>query len=84
VFGQVNNPGALSVRRSNIPTLLQAIAQAGGFSDRASKTGVLIKWQDKEGKEHQRKVNVKDIIRGKVRDIRLKENDVVFVPETIF
>jgi len=84
VFGQVKNPGALDVRISHIPTLLQAIAQAGGFSERASKTGVLIKWQDKEGKEHHRKVNVKDIIRGKIRDIQLKENDVVYVSETVF
>jgi len=32
VFGQVRKPGALEVKKSNIPTLLQAIAQAGGFS----------------------------------------------------
>ena len=43
VFGQVRKPGALEVKKSNIPTLLQAIAQAGGFSERASKARVLIK-----------------------------------------
>ena len=84
VFGQVRNPGALNVKKSNIPTLLQAIAQAGGFSDRASKGGVIIKRKDAEGKEIEIKVNVKDIIRGKQKDIQLKENDVVYVPETIF
>lgn len=84
VFGQVRNPGALGVRKSNIPTLLQAIGQAGGFSERASKGKVLIKRIDENGKEIKIKVNVKDIIKGKRKDIQLKENDVVIVPETIF
>jgi len=84
VFGQVRKPGALEVKKSNIPTLLQAIAQAGGFSERASKGGVLIKRINKDGKEKQIKVNVKDIIKGKKKDIQLLENDVVYVPETIF
>ena len=30
------------------------------------------------------KVNVKDIEKGKIEDIQLKENDVVYVPETFF
>jgi len=84
VFGQVKKPGALEVKKSNIPTLLRAIAQAGGFSDRASKSGVIIKRIGQEGKEVQIKVNVKDIIKGKRKDIQLEENDVVYVPETIF
>lgn len=84
VFGQVRSPGALQVKKSNIPTLLQAIAQAGGFSERASKRRVVIKRTDKHGKEHEIKVNAKDIIKGKKKDIQLLENDTVFVPETIF
>ena len=84
VFGQVKRPGALKVKKSNILTLLQAIAQAGGFSERASKRKVLIKRIDKDGKEQRIIVNVKDIIKGKKKDIQLLENDVVYVPETIF
>ncbi len=84
VFGQVKKPGALEVKKSKKPTLLRAIAQAGGFTDRASKGGVIIKRIDQEGKETQIKVNVKDIIKGKRKDIPLKENDVVYVPESIF
>ena len=84
VFGQVRNPGALGVKRSNIPTLLQAIGQAGGFSERASKGKVLIKRIDDDGKEIKIKVNVKSIIKGKRKDIQLLENDVVIVPETVF
>lgn len=84
VFGQVKNPGALDVKKSNIPTLLRAIAQAGGFSERASKGGVILKRKDETGNEKTTKVNVKDIIKGKKKDIQLMENDVVIVPETIF
>lgn len=84
VFGQVRNAGALQVKKSSIPTLLRAIAQAGGFSERASKGGVLIKRIDKNGKEIEIKVDVKAIIKGKKKDIQLLENDTVFVPETIF
>lgn len=84
VFGQVRNPGALEVKRSNLPTLLRAIAQAGGFSDRASQGGVIIKRVDEKGKEVNIRINCKDIIKGKIKDIQLQENDVVYVPETIF
>ena len=84
VFGQVRSPGALEVRKSNIPTLIQAIAQAGGFSERASKGGVLIRRMDENGEEIEIKVNVRNILKGKRKDIQLKENDTVYVPETIF
>jgi polysaccharide export outer membrane protein len=81
VTGQVRNPGVLSVKQSNTPTLLRAIAQAGGFSERASKGGVVIKRFDAAGKEHRIQVNVDDIIKGKKKDVELQENDVVIVPE---
>jgi polysaccharide export outer membrane protein len=84
VFGQVKKPGSLDVKKSNIPTLLRAIAQAGGFSDRASKSKVIIKRVDQNGEEIQIKVNVKEIIKGKRKDVQLKENDIIYVPETIF
>jgi len=81
VIGQVRTPGALQIRKSSIPTLLQAIAQAGGFSDRASKGSVIVKRKDETGKEIQLKFDVDDIIKGKKKDVQLQENDVVIVPE---
>jgi len=82
VFGQVKNPGALQVKKSNIPTLLQAIAQAGGFTDRASKGGVIIKRKDETGKEKEIKVNVRSILKNKVKDVQLLENDTIYVGES--
>ncbi len=84
VYGKVNKPGALLVKRSNIPTLQRAIAQAGGFAEGASKGGVILTRKGEGGKETRIKVNVKDIIKGKRQDIQLKEDDVIYVPESIF
>ena len=84
VFGQVKNPGALQVKKSALPTLLQAIAQAGGFTDRASRGGVIIKRKDETGKEKEIKVNVRSILNNKQKDVPLLENDTVYVPESLF
>ena len=84
VYGKVKKPGALLVKRSRIPTLQRAIAQAGGFAEGASKGGVILTRKSEGGKETRIKVNVKDIIKGKKQDIQLKENDVIYVPESIF
>jgi polysaccharide export outer membrane protein len=85
VFGAVRNPGALQVKLSKRFTLLQAIAQAGGTAEGASKSGIVIKRKDnKTGKETEIKVNLKDIIKGKKPDIELQEGDVVYVPESVF
>lgn len=84
VYGRVNKPGALKVRSSKIPTLQRAIAQAGGFAEGASKGGVVLTRKNKDGTEQRLKVNVKDIIKGKKKDIQLQENDVIYVPESFF
>jgi len=81
VTGKVKNPGALEVRSSNIPTVLRAIAMAGGFDERASRGRVLIKRTDEAGEELEIKVNVSDIMKGKKKDVQLQANDVVIVPE---
>jgi polysaccharide export outer membrane protein len=83
VFGQVRSPGALQVRRSSLPTLTQAIAQAGGFTDRANKGKVQIRRKDAAGKELEITVNVRKILKGKIKDIPLKVNDTIYVPESL-
>ena len=82
VFGCVKNPGAQSYRVSDKVTLLQAIAKAGGPAEGAKKKGVLIKRRNKDGKEININVNLKDIIKGKKPDIDLQKGDVVYVPES--
>jgi polysaccharide export outer membrane protein len=84
VFGEVKQPGALQVKMSKKINLLQAIAQAGGLTESASKSGITITTKDKSGKEVKTKVNLKDIINGKKPNLLLKEGDVVYVPTSIF
>jgi polysaccharide export outer membrane protein len=84
VLGAVNNPGALAVKQSENITVLQAIAKAGGFSERAARTRVKIVRQLASGKKSTIKINVKDIINGKKEDMLLQEGDVIVVPETFF
>ncbi len=81
VYGEVKNPGALPFKKSKQITLLQAIAQAGGTTEWAVKSAVMIKRKDKAtGKEIKLTVNLRNIIKGKISDIILEEGDVVIIP----
>lgn len=82
VMGQVKNPGVIKLKKFGGTTLLRAIAQAGGFSDRARKSGVLVT-RTIDGKEKKVRINVRRILSGKKPDFILQQNDVVFVPESI-
>ena len=81
VYGEVRTPGAVPYLSSKGITLLQAVAQAGGPTEWAKKSKVVIKRKDrKTGKEMKIRVNLKSMIAGKVADIVLEEGDVVIIP----
>jgi polysaccharide export outer membrane protein len=81
VYGEVRSPGAIPFLQSQKITLLQAIAQAGGPTEWAKRTRVVIKRKDlKTGKEIKIPVNLKKLISGKTSDIVLEEGDVVIIP----
>jgi polysaccharide export outer membrane protein len=83
VFGQVKSPGAVRMKKgSDEVTLLRAIAQVGGFSDRARRGKVMIT-RTINGVEKKINVDVKDILSGRSRDFVLQAFDVIFVPESI-
>ncbi|HET7434474.1 MAG TPA: polysaccharide biosynthesis/export family protein [Thermoanaerobaculia bacterium] len=82
VMGEVSRPGKVQFRSSQTPTLLQAIADAGGPTDRAAKTVILKRMV--EGKQQTVKVNFRDIIKGKKADVVLHDNDTVVIEESIF
>jgi len=85
VFGAVRNPGVIQAKMSQKINILQAIAQAGGLLEGASKSGVTITRKDnKTGKERKIKVNLNDVLKGKRPAIDLVEGDVVYVPTSIF
>lgn len=81
VYGEVRTPGAIPYLNSKRITLLQAIAQAGGPTEWAKKSSVIIKRKDKKtGKEMKIPINLKRMLNGKIADIVLEEGDVVIVP----
>ena len=81
VYGEVKSSGAIPYLSSKKITLLQAIAQAGGTTEWAKKSKVMIKRKDKKtGKEMKIRVNLKKMISGRIADINLEEGDVVIVP----
>jgi len=81
VYGEVKKPGAIPYLSSKKITLLQAIAQAGGTTEWAKRSRVMIKRKDnKTGKEMKINVNLKNMINGQIGDILLEEGDVVIVP----
>jgi polysaccharide export outer membrane protein len=81
VYGEVRAPGVVPYLSSKKITLLQAVAQAGGPTEWAKKSRVVIKRKDKKtGKEMKIRVNLKNMVSGKVADIVLEEGDVVIIP----
>jgi polysaccharide export outer membrane protein len=82
--GEVNSTGVLEVKRSKIPMLHQAIIQKGGFTPKAAQKRVMIKRMGPDGQEQILIFNVRAILKGRKKDVPLKENDTIYVPETIF
>jgi polysaccharide export outer membrane protein len=82
ILGEVMRPGKVQFRSSQTPTLLQAIADAGGQTDRASRNVVIKRMEN--GKERQIQVNFRAVIDGKRSDEVLRDNDTVVVRAAIF
>lgn len=86
IMGAVGRPGGyvLNESRQKI-TAIKALALAGDVSGIAKKSRIVILRQDPFGPEDKRleiPVDYKDIVKGKVADVRLKPDDILFVPES--
>lgn len=83
VIGEVKNPGQIKLVDKNI-TIIEAISMAGGFTDVASPNRThIIRIENNVEKKIPIKVN--KIMRGnKSKDIILKPDDIVVVPEAFF
>jgi polysaccharide export outer membrane protein len=82
VMGEVMRAGKALFRRSQTPTLLQAIADAGGPTDRASKNAIIKRTV--AGKQQTISVNYRNIIKGKKQDVVLQDNDTVVLEQCLF
>lgn len=79
VLGNVGRPGGFVMQNSGKVTVLQAIAYAGGTSPTASLSKAKIIRKAGAGYE-EIKVNVKKMLKGKISDFELQQDDIVYVP----
>ncbi len=81
ILGEVANPGAHAIERGT--TMLQALAQVGGFSQFAATKRIQLRRTDKSKKERIYKVNYKDILAGKtsIGTTVMQSGDVIIVPQ---
>jgi polysaccharide biosynthesis/export protein len=73
VYGEVQKPGAYRLEKQM--TVMQAISVGGGLSPRGTERGLRLTRRNAEGKSENHDVTPNDI---------LKENDVVYVRQSIF
>ena len=80
ILGQVTKPGFYSL--VNSPTVLDAIAMAGGFRDFAKKKSIYVLRQNPDGTTTRLPFNYKDVIQGKnaTQNVKLQPHDTVYVP----
>jgi polysaccharide export outer membrane protein len=79
VLGQVRTPGVFPLHGEM--TILQAIAQAGGFNEWAKTGGIILLRKTEEG-DQRIVINLRKIIKGRkgADDVRLQPGDKIIVP----
>lgn len=82
-IGEVQRGGAVSFKSTDRPTLLTAIAQAGGLTERASSK-IAVKRLRADGTREEIVVNYKQLLAGKVPDLALRDQDLIVVKESFF
>ncbi len=83
ILGEVRKPGVYTIDMDKPVTLLQAVAEAGGFTDLARINRIRIV-RGTDGRQRKIRVQSARIIDGREPDIRLEPNDVIMVPQTVF
>jgi polysaccharide export outer membrane protein len=81
VMGQVSKPGTFAYTPSM--TILEAITQAGGFTQISAKNDTSIT-RTVDGNKTTTKVPVGDISEGKAKNVYVRPGDIISVPERIF
>jgi polysaccharide export outer membrane protein len=80
ILGQVTKPGSYTL--INSPTVLDAIALAGGFRDFAKQKSIYVLRQNPDGGQSRLAFNYKDVVKGKnsEQNVRLRPGDTIVVP----
>lgn len=82
LIGEVREPGTYNYKLAGM-TLMEAISDAGGFSEIAWMNGTKI-IRSIDGEEKTLKIKISNILNGKEKDLLLEPGDIIVVPESIF
>jgi polysaccharide biosynthesis/export protein len=80
ILGLVNRPGSYPI--ANTPTILDAIAIAGGFRDFAKQKAIYVLRQNPDGSQKRIPFNYRDVVKGKnpEQNIKVLPRDTIVVP----
>ncbi len=80
ILGQVTKPGSYPL--TNSPTVLDAIAIAGGFRDFAKKKSIYVLRQNADGTQARLAFNYNEVVKGKnlQQNVKLQARDTIVVP----
>ena len=80
ILGQVAHPGSFVI--ANSPTVLDAIALAGGFRDFAKQKAIYILRQNADGTQIRIAFNYKEVVKGRnpAQNVRIQPRDTIVVP----
>ena len=80
ILGQVNKPGSFPL--ANMPTVLDAIALAGGFRDFAKQKAIYVLRTNADGTQSRLPFNYKEVVKGQntAQNVRLQPRDTIVVP----
>lgn len=82
VLGQVKKAGNFPIRTTM--SVIEAISHAGGFTDFADISNVVVTRKGDDGKETRYVVDIKAIVNGNRTNFYLSPGDIVFVRERFF
>lgn len=80
VLGGVNRPGGYVMQENGNLTILQAISIAGGTGMTASIKSIYVMRKNKDNTTVWLELPYRKMTQGKVNDVQLQANDVVYVP----
>ena len=82
VLGQVKKAGSFPIRRRM--SVIEAISLAGGFTNLADLSNVVVTRKGTDGREKRFVVDIKSIVNGAKENFYLDAGDIVFVGERFF
>jgi len=83
VAGDVNQPGGFPLTDFDYVSAIQALAMAGGTKQTAKLKDAVIIRRDAQGNRAEEPLDLKQLYEGKVEDVKLGSNDILFVPGSV-